>query len=136
MLRSLRGFLMISLFIADLSGHSVNEFSKSRNLKFSPGVISLSRSRTVSKIALSRTFCPVPSEFEIAGLDCTYTTQQFNVFQIHITISNRYGFNLFYKANLTWNLLPENLKSSPSWTVFKNNIKWECGNALTALVLY
>ena len=34
--------------------------------------ISLSRSRAISKIALSRTFFPVPSESEIAGLDCIY----------------------------------------------------------------
>ena len=44
----------------------------------------------------------------------TYNTQQFNVLQTHITISNRYGLNLPYRANLTWNLLPENLRSSSS----------------------
>ena len=44
----------------------------------------------------------------------SYNPRQFNVFQTHITISNRYGLNLPYKANLTWNLLPENLRSSPS----------------------
>ena len=48
----------------------VNESSKSRYLEFSPGVISLSPSLVMSKITLSRTFCPVPSEFEIARLDC------------------------------------------------------------------
>ena len=47
-----------------------NESSKSRYLEFSTDVISLSRSRAIAKIALSRTFCPVPSEFEITGLDC------------------------------------------------------------------
>ena len=47
-----------------------NESSKSRCLEFCPGVISLSLSRAISEIALSLTFCPVPSEFEIAGLDC------------------------------------------------------------------
>ena len=38
---------------------------------FFPVVISLCRSRTISKIVLSRTFYPIPSEFEIAGLICS-----------------------------------------------------------------
>ena len=59
MLRSLRGFLMIYLLFFRPIRPLVNESSKSHCLKFPPGVISL-----------SRTFCPVPSEFEIAGLDC------------------------------------------------------------------
>ena len=70
MLWSLRDFLMISLFFFGSIRPLLNEFSKSRYLEFSPSVITLSWSRAFSKIALSRTFCPVPSEFEIAGLDC------------------------------------------------------------------
>ena len=61
---------MISLFFFGPIRPLVNESSKSRYLEFSPGVITLSRSRAISKITPSRTFCPVPSEFEIAGLDC------------------------------------------------------------------
>ena len=61
---------MISLFFFGPIQSFVNESSKFRYLVFSPGVILLSRSRAVLKIALSRTFCPVPSEFEIAGVDC------------------------------------------------------------------
>ena len=56
----------------------VNESSKSRYLEFSPGVISLSQSRAISKIALSWTFCPVPSGFEIAGLDCNTFCQKWS----------------------------------------------------------
>ena len=53
-----------------------------------------------------------------------YNTRQFNVFETHIPTSNRYGLNLIpYKANQIWNLLPENLRSSPSSTLFKNEIK-------------
>ena len=53
-----------------------------------------------------------------------YNTRQFNVFETHIPTSNRYGLNSIpYKANQLWNLLPENLKSSPSLTLFKNEIK-------------
>ena len=53
-----------------------------------------------------------------------YNTQQFNVFKTHTPTSNRYGLNSIpYKANRLWNLLPENLKSSPLLTVFKNEIK-------------
>ena len=57
-----------------------------------------------------------------------YNTRQFNVFETHIPTSNRYGLNSIpYKANQLWNLLPENLKSSPSLTLFKNEIKlWLC----------
>ena len=42
--------------------------------------------------------------------------------------SNRYELNSIpYKANQLWNLLPENLKSSPPSTLFKSEIKlWEC----------
>ena len=47
----------------------VNASSKYRYLEFSPSVISPSRSHAISKVALSRIFCPVPSEFEIVGLD-------------------------------------------------------------------
>ena len=59
-----------------------------------------------------------------------YNTRQFNVFETHIPTSNRYGLNSIpYKANQLWNLLPENLKSSPSLTLFKNKIKlWQCFN--------
>ena len=55
---------------------------------------------------------------------------QFNVFETYIPTSNRYGLNSIpYKANQLWNLLPENLKSSPSLTLFKNEIKlWQCFN--------
>ena len=48
----------------------VNKSSKSHYLRFSLGIISLSRSRAILKMALSQTFCPLPSEFKIAGLDC------------------------------------------------------------------
>ena len=68
--RYLRGFLMISLFFSDLSGYSSLASSISRYLEFSPGITSLSRSRAISKFALSRTFFPVPSEFEIARVVC------------------------------------------------------------------
>ena len=59
-----------------------------------------------------------------------YNTWQFNVFKTHIPTSNRYGLNSIpYKANQLWNLLPEKLKSSPSLTLFKNEIKlWQCFN--------
>ena len=59
-----------------------------------------------------------------------YNKRQFNVFETHMPNSNRYGLNLvLYKANKLWNLLPENLKSSPSLTLFKNEIKlWQCFN--------
>ena len=59
-----------------------------------------------------------------------YNTRQFNVFETHIPTSNRYGLNsILYKANQLWNLLPENLKSSPSSTLFKNERKlWQCFN--------
>ena len=59
-----------------------------------------------------------------------YNIRQFNVFETHIPTSNRYGLNSIpYKANQLWNLLPENLKSSPSLTLFKNEIKlWQCFN--------
>ena len=59
-----------------------------------------------------------------------YNTRQFNVFETYIPTSNRYGLNSIpYKANQLWNLLPENLKSSPSLTLFKNEIKlWQCFN--------
>ena len=59
-----------------------------------------------------------------------YNTRQFNVFETHIPTSNRYGLNSIpYKANQLWNLLPENLKSSLSLTLFKNEIKlWQCFN--------
>ena len=55
---------------------------------------------------------------------------QFNVFETYIPTSNRYGLNSIpYKANQLWNLLLENLKSSQSLTLFKNEIKlWECFN--------
>ena len=50
-----------------------------------------------------------------------YNTWSFNVFETHIFISNRYGLNsILYKANQLWNLLPENLKSSPSIILFQN----------------
>ena len=43
-----------------------------------------------------------------------YNTPLFNVFETHRPTSNRYGLNSIpYKANDLWNLLPENLKSSP-----------------------
>ena len=63
---SLRGFLVISLFLPDRSGHTS---TNPQNLEFSPGVISLTRTRAISEIRLSRTFFPFPSEFKIAGLD-------------------------------------------------------------------
>ena len=47
-----------------------------------------------------------------------YNTRQFNVSETHIPTSNRCGLNsIAYKANELWNLLPENLKSSPSLKV-------------------
>ena len=59
-----------------------------------------------------------------------YNTQQFHASEIYIPTSNRYGLNsIHYKANQIWNLLPKNLKSSPSLTLFKNEIKlWQCFN--------
>ena len=59
-----------------------------------------------------------------------YNTRQFNIFKTHIPTSNRYGLNSIpYKASQLWNLLPENFKSSPSLTLFRNEIKlWECFN--------
>ena len=61
-----------------------------------------------------------------------YNTRQFNVFKTHNPNSNIYGFNSIpYKANQLWNLLPENLKSYPSSTLFKSKIKlWQCFNCL------
>ena len=52
------------------------------------------------------------------------------VFETYIITSNRYGLNsIHYKANKLCNLLPENLKSSPSLTLFKNKIKFlQCFN--------
>ena len=45
-----------------------------------------------------------------------YNTRQFNVFKTYIPTSNRYGLKTIpYKANQLWNLLPGNLKSSPSF---------------------
>ena len=60
----------------------------------------------------------------------TYNTRQFNVFETHISTSNKYGLNSIpYKANQLWNFFPENLKSSPSLTLSKNEIKlWQCLN--------
>ena len=53
-----------------------------------------------------------------------YNTRQFNVFETYIPTSNGYGLNSIpYKADQLWNLLPENLKSSPLLTLFKNEIK-------------
>ena len=53
-----------------------------------------------------------------------YNTQQFNVFETHIPTWNRCGLNsIRYKANQFWNLLSENLKSYPSLTLFKYEIK-------------
>ena len=59
-----------------------------------------------------------------------YNTRQFNVFETHIPTLNRYGLNSIpYKASQLWNLLPENLKSSPTLTLFKNEIKfWQYFN--------
>ena len=59
-----------------------------------------------------------------------YNTRQFNIFETHIPTSNRYGLNsILYKAKQLWNLPPENLKSSPPLTLFKNKIKlWQCFN--------
>ena len=59
-----------------------------------------------------------------------YNTRQFNVFETHKPASNRYELSSIpYKANQLWNLRPENLKSSPSLTLFKNKIKlWQCFN--------
>ena len=48
----------------------VNESSKSRYLKFFPGVISPCRNCFASKFALPPIFCPFPLEFGIVGLDC------------------------------------------------------------------
>ena len=52
------------------------------------------------------------------------------VFETYIITSNRYGLNsIHYKADKLCNLLPENLKSSPSLTLFKNKIKFlQCFN--------
>ena len=54
----------------------------------------------------------------------------FNVFKTHMSTSNRYGLNSIpYKATQPWNLLPENLKSCPSLTLFKNEVTlWKCFN--------
>ena len=59
-----------------------------------------------------------------------YNTRQFNDFETNIPTSNRYGLNSIpYKANQLWKLLSENLKSSSSLTLFKNEIKlWEFFN--------
>ena len=54
----------------------------------------------------------------------SYNKWQFNVFETQIRTSNRYGLkSILYKANQLWNLLPEYLKSSPSLTLFKKEIK-------------
>ena len=68
----------------------------------------------------------------------TYNTRQFNVFETHIPTSNRYRLNSIpYKANQLWNLLLENLKSSRSLTLFKNEIKlWECFNCTATCKTY
>ena len=48
-----------------------------------------------------------------------YNTRQFNVSETHIPTSNRYRLSLVpYKAKQLWDLLTENLKSSPSLTLF------------------
>ena len=67
-----------------------------------------------------------------------YHTRQFNVFETHIPTSNRCGLNSIpYKANQLWNLLPVNLKSSPSLTLFKNKIKlWQCLNCPCNIFIY
>ena len=67
---------------------------------------------------------------EVLSTRANIYTRQFNIFETHIPTSNRYGLNSIpYKANQLWNLLPENLKSFPSLTLFKNEIKlWECFN--------
>ena len=53
-----------------------------------------------------------------------YNTRQFIVFETHMPTSNRYELNsISYKANQLWNVLLENLKSSPSLTLIKNEIK-------------
>ena len=67
---------------------------------------------------------------ELFSTRAIYNTRQYNIFKTHIPTSNRYGLNLIpYKANQLWNLLPENVKSSPSLTLFKNEIKlWWCFN--------
>ena len=53
-----------------------------------------------------------------------YNTHQFNVSATNIPTSNICDLNsIHYKANQLWNLLPEKLKSSPSLTLFKNEIK-------------
>ena len=59
-----------------------------------------------------------------------YNARQFNVFETQIPTSDRYGLNsILYKANQLWNLLPENLKSTSSLTLFKNKIKLgQCPN--------
>ena len=56
-----------------------------------------------------------------------YNTRHFNIFETHIPTSNRYGLNSIpYKAKQLWNLLPKNLKSSLSLTLFKNEKKlWQ-----------
>ena len=53
MLRSLRGFVVISLFFSDLSDTHQQIFK-------------------IFKTVLSQTVCLVPLEFEIAGLDCIF----------------------------------------------------------------
>ena len=67
-----------------------------------------------------------------------YNAQQLNVFKTHIPTWNRYGLNsIAYKARQLWNLLPENLKSSPSLTLFKNELKlWELFSELRLLLFY
>ena len=52
MVRSIRGFLMISLFFFGPIPPLVNESSISRYLEFSAGVISLSQCHAISKIEL------------------------------------------------------------------------------------
>ena len=57
-----------------------------------------------------------------------YNTRQFNVFKTRIPTLSRCKLNSIpYKAKQLWDLLPENLKSSPSLTVFRNEMKlFEC----------
>ena len=62
-------------------------------------------------------------------------TGQFNAFQTHIPTLKRCGLNSIHcKANQLWNLLPENFKSPPSLTLFKNEMKlWEYFNCSSNL---
>ena len=60
-----------------------------------------------------------------------YNITQFNVFETQIPTLNRPTLNSIpYKARQLCNLLPENLKSSPSLTLFENEIKlWDYFNS-------